>query len=232
MLPAMPSAAVHRRVLAVGPVALALAAVVPAGVGRAGEAGLAVPTPVRAPRSVALGGDPIAVQLAAADARRSQASDRPSRGSTRLRALAPAPAPAARPRLSVVVAPVLGRYRLTAGYDESGGLWTKRHTGQDFACSWGTPVRAVAAGRVVFAATKGAYGRRVSVRHADGTYTTYNHLSHIAVEVGDRLTAGQVLGRVGSSGNTTGAHLHLEVLPDGVTFTDPRAWLLDHGVRI
>ncbi len=125
---------------------------------------------------------------------------------------------------SAVVRPVTGGYRITAGFGDRSGLWgSGRHTGLDFACPVGTSVHAVAAGIVIAAGFDGAYGNRLEVRHADGTVTTYNHLSSITVH-GGRVGAGEVIGRVGSTGNTTGAHLHLEVLQGG-SLVDPARWL-------
>ncbi|HYN75146.1 MAG TPA: M23 family metallopeptidase [Candidatus Limnocylindria bacterium] len=125
---------------------------------------------------------------------------------------------------SAVIRPVAGGYRLTAGFGDRSGLWgSGRHTGQDFACPVGTSVHAVADGIVIAAGFDGAYGNRIEVRHADGTVTTYNHLSSISVP-GGRVRAGDVIGRVGSTGNTTGAHLHFEVLQGG-SLVDPARWL-------
>lgn len=140
--------------------------------------------------------------------------------------------PKARPARAglAVVRPIAGGYRLTAGFDERGGRWhASRHTGQDFATSRGTPVRTVADGVVRASGYRGSYGLRVEIRHGDGTVTTYSHLSSASVRVGQRVTAGERIGRVGSTGNTTGAHLHLEVLLGGESFTDPLRWLRAHG---
>jgi murein DD-endopeptidase MepM/ murein hydrolase activator NlpD len=125
---------------------------------------------------------------------------------------------------SAVVRPVAGGYHLTARFGDSSSRWgSGRHTGLDFACSVGTPVHAVADGVVVSAAYSGAYGNRIEIRHADGTVTTYNHLSHIEVH-GGSVKAGRVIGLVGSTGNTTGAHLHFEVMQGG-SYVDPEHWL-------
>lgn len=152
-------------------------------------------------------------------------------------AAAPAPAPAARPATASraarpgTVSPV-GGYRISARFGSSGSSWSSgRHTGLDFAASSGTPVRAVAAGRVVSAGWDGSYGRAVVIAHGDGTSTRYAHLSADSVGVGDRVGAGERIGRVGSSGNASGPHLHLEVLV-GDRFTDPARWLRKHGVSI
>lgn len=148
-----------------------------------------------------------------------------SRAQVRTTPTAAAPRPTA-------VRPVAGGYRLTARYGERSGRWYLGfHSGLDFAASTGTPVVAAAAGVVREAGRDGAYGRRIVIVLADGTWTTYNHLSAIGVRVGDRVGAGERIGRVGSSGNTTGAHLHFEVLAGPERFVDPLSWLRAHGVR-
>ena len=128
------------------------------------------------------------------------------------------------------VLPVLG-FRLTAGFGESSGLWSHRHTGQDFACPTGTPVRAVGDGVIIFAGWDGAYGRKIIVRHADGLETWYAHLSAF-VRTSGKVQAGDVIGKVGSSGNTTGPHLHFEVRPSPDDPIPPLQWLRQHGVDV
>ncbi len=134
---------------------------------------------------------------------------------------------AARPKY---VAPVLN-FRWSAGYGESSSLWSSMHTGQDFAAPEGTSVRSVADGTVVSAAWEGSYGQKVVVLHDDGTETWYAHLSSF-VRTGGRVQAGDVIGRVGSTGNSTGSHLHLEVRPGGGDPVEPISWLRSHGVNL
>jgi murein DD-endopeptidase MepM/ murein hydrolase activator NlpD len=104
----------------------------------------------------------------------------------------------------------------------------KLHTGTDFGVPTGTPVRAAADGEVLQVIWSGAYGRRVVVDHGrvGGAYivTTYNHMSRFAVRKGQRLTRGQILGYSGSTGWSTGPHLHFEVLANG-KFIDPMRML-------
>jgi murein DD-endopeptidase MepM/ murein hydrolase activator NlpD len=124
-------------------------------------------------------------------------------------------------------------YRITATFGSGGGYWSSgRHTGLDFATDAGRTVGAVAAGTVVEAGWAGAYGQQIVIKHAGGVRTSYSHLSRISVEKGDRVTPGQAIGAVGSSGNTTGPHLHLEVLKPDDTPIDPMVWLRRHGVRV
>lgn len=89
------------------------------------------------------------------------------------------------------------------------------HSGIDFRVMHGAPVRATAAGRVVTADYSGGYGNMVEVEHASGVSTRYGHLSAISVAPGQRIEAGQVVGRAGSTGRSTGTHLHYETRIDG-----------------
>lgn len=132
-------------------------------------------------------------------------------------------------RPAVWTAP-LTSYRLSAGFGQRSSLWRSVHTGQDFAAPSGTPVRAVGAGVVTSVSYAGSYGRRVEIRHGDGSSTWYCHLSSYASRAGQRVRAGQVIGRVGSTGNSTGPHLHLEVHRPGGGATNPLSWLRGHGV--
>jgi len=89
------------------------------------------------------------------------------------------------------------------------------HGGIDIAQAYGQDVRAAADGRVVFAGTRGGYGTMVVVEHAGGRQTRYAHLSQATVAPGDAVGAGQVIGKSGSSGRSTGPHLHFEVVEAG-----------------
>ncbi|MGW0583813.1 peptidoglycan DD-metalloendopeptidase family protein [Streptomyces sp. NPDC002920] len=109
---------------------------------------------------------------------------------------------------------------------------TKLHTGVDFGAPQGAQVSAARDGTVVFAALTSAYGNRVVIDH--GTIggkrleTTYSHLSRIDVTVGQSVRTGTPVGRVGSTGLSTGPHLHFEVIYDGY-YTDPMPWLTASG---
>ena len=121
------------------------------------------------------------------------------------------------------------------GYKVAGKLWSRGyHTGVDFPVPTGTTVRAVGEGTVVAAGWGGSYGYQVVVRHPDGMYSQYAHLSAITVHSGQRVSAGQRLGRSGSTGNSTGPHLHFEMRtgPGFGTDVDPLAYLRARGVRI
>jgi len=91
------------------------------------------------------------------------------------------------------------------------GGGTGFHAGYDIAASMGTPIRACRSGTVVIAGWQGGYGNAVVIDHGGGMATLYGHQSQIAVSVGEQVLAGEVIGYVGSTGNSTGPHLHFEV---------------------
>jgi murein DD-endopeptidase MepM/ murein hydrolase activator NlpD len=110
--------------------------------------------------------------------------------------------------------------------DGFGPRGNRFHTGLDYRASTGTPVMSAAAGRVTFAGwSLGGWGYLVTVAHTGGTETAYAHLSRVSVRVGQRVSAGQRVGGVGSSGNSTGPHLHFEVRIRGAA-VDPLTGLL------
>ena len=108
-------------------------------------------------------------------------------------------------------------FTLSARFGQSGPYWSSgQHMGLDFAAPMGTPIIAADGGKVVEAGQGGAYGNFVEIAHGDGTRTRYAHLSRISVEQGQSVDRGQRLGGLGSTGNSTGPHLHFEVLRNGV----------------
>lgn len=125
-------------------------------------------------------------------------------------------------------------YELSAGFDSAGARWSHRHTGQDFAVGIGAPVRAVGAGRVVSVSCGGGFGIEVVVEHKGGYYTQYAHLAAVTVDQGERVDPGQWVGQAGTTGNSTGPHLHFEVrlTPQLGSGVDPVEWLEDRGVRL
>lgn len=92
-----------------------------------------------------------------------------------------------------------------------GPRWGGQHTGIDIAGSYGASVRAAGGGEVTMAAWYGRYGRTIIVSHGDGLSTLYAHASELLVTVGQTVVAGEIIARVGSTGNSTGPHLHFEV---------------------
>lgn len=123
----------------------------------------------------------------------------------------------------------LTSYRLTATFGQY-GLWSSSHTGLDFAAPSGAAIRAVAGGTVTEASYDGAYGNKTVITLEDGTELWYAHQTSFAVGVGEEVRAGDVIGYVGSTGNSTGAHLHLEVRPGGGDPVDPYAALVQNGI--
>ncbi len=104
------------------------------------------------------------------------------------------------------------------------------HTGLDFRGEVGDPIRATAAGTVTNAGWTGGYGKMVEIDHGNGLATRYGHLSQIDVDVGDKIRVGQVVGRLGSTGRSTGPHVHYETRIDGEA-VDPLKFL-NAGARL
>ena len=129
--------------------------------------------------------------------------------------------------------PVIGEVEFTSGFGVRSDPFLGRpamHTGLDFRAAAGDPVRATANGKVVSSGWAGGYGRMVEVDHGNGLSTRYGHLSEINVKVGDPIRIGQVIGAVGSTGRSTGPHLHYETRIDGEA-VDPQKFLRA-GVRL
>lgn len=98
-----------------------------------------------------------------------------------------------------------------------GQRWGKLHTGIDLATSSGTHVYAWKSGTVTLSSWAGGYGNCILIKHSDGTTSRYAHLSGYNCSVGDKVAAGELIGYVGSTGNSTGPHLHFEVIINGST---------------
>ena len=107
---------------------------------------------------------------------------------------------------------------------EFGGRWGGMHTGLDIAVATGTPAIAAQSGTVVVAGWDGGFGYCVIIDHGDGVKTRYAHASALLVSVGDYVEQGQPVIRVGNTGNSTGPHLHFEVIAEGVP-QNPRSYL-------
>jgi murein DD-endopeptidase MepM/ murein hydrolase activator NlpD len=129
--------------------------------------------------------------------------------------------------------PVVGEVEFTSGFGVRSDPFLGRpamHTGLDFRAAQGDPVRVTANGKVVSAGWAGGYGRMVEVDHGNGLSTRYGHLSEIGVKVGEYVKIGQVIGAVGSTGRSTGPHLHYETRIDGEA-VDPQRFLRA-GIRL
>ena len=115
--------------------------------------------------------------------------------------------------IKIAVKPISGI--ITSRYGVSSSIRRSTHTGLDIAASSGTPIKVIADGTVTFAKYSGSYGNLVKVSHGNGVETWYAHTSKMYVTVGQEVKAGDVIAAVGSTGNSTGAHLHLEIRLNG-----------------
>ena len=133
----------------------------------------------------------------------------------------------ARLQQPLFVMPTKGIFTSGFGY-----RWGVLHAGIDIANSIGTPIRAVSDGVVVDAGPTAGYGMWVKLRHADGTVTLYGHVNSTTVSVGQRVMAGDQIATMGNRGNSTGPHLHFEVLLGGTQRVDPVPWLAKRGLSV
>ena len=115
-----------------------------------------------------------------------------------------------------LIRPVSGT--ISSRFGEGSRLRRSSHTGLDIATSSGTPVVAAASGTVTFSGYKGSYGNLLVITHSNGVQTYYGHCSALYVSAGAQVSQGQTVAAVGSTGNSTGPHLHLEVRVDGVAY--------------
>jgi len=120
----------------------------------------------------------------------------------------------------LAVTPVQGR--ITSRYGHVSSRRSGAHTGTDIACAYGTPIKAVASGTVTFSGWNGSYGKIIKISHGNGVETWYAHCSELYATVGQHVNAGDVIAAVGSTGNSTGNHLHLEIRLNGSTLNPQR----------
>ncbi len=104
---------------------------------------------------------------------------------------------------------------ITSRYGVSSSIRSSNHTGLDIAAEAGTPIKVVADGIITSATYSGSYGNLVKVDHGNNVETWYAHTSKMYVTVGQQVKAGDIIAAVGSTGNSTGAHLHLEIRING-----------------
>ncbi|MFF5156485.1 M23 family metallopeptidase [Streptomyces sp. NPDC000348] len=130
-------------------------------------------------------------------------------------------------------------YRLSASFAQNGGMWASKHSGQDYAVPTGTPVMAAHGGTVVKAGGNGAgdgpaYGNAIVIRHGNGTYSQYAHLSQVHVKPGQIVKTGQRIALSGNTGNSSGPHLHFEIrtTPNYGSAVDPVKFLRAQGVTV
>ncbi|MGW7612221.1 M23 family metallopeptidase [Streptomyces sp. NPDC054766] len=133
----------------------------------------------------------------------------------------------------------VAKYSLSASFNQAGGMWAHKHSGQDFAVPQGTNVMAAHGGTVVKAGGNGAgdgpaYGNAVVIKHGNGTYSQYAHLSRIDVHVGQVVATGQHIALSGNTGNSSGPHLHFEIrtTPNYGSAINPVAFLHGMGVTV
>jgi murein DD-endopeptidase MepM/ murein hydrolase activator NlpD len=131
------------------------------------------------------------------------------------------------------------KYKLSASFAQAGGMWQSTHSGQDFAVASGTKVVAAHGGTVVKAGGNGAgdgpaYGNAVVIKHGNGTYSQYAHLSRIDVKAGQIVKTGQRIALSGNTGNSSGPHLHFEIRTKASygSAIDPVAFLRSKGVTV
>ena len=122
----------------------------------------------------------------------------------------------------LAVSPVQGR--ITSRFGSVSSIRSGAHTGTDICCPTGTPIKAVASGTVVFAERNGSYGNLIKISHGNGVETWYAHCSELYATVGQEISAGDIIAAVGSTGNSTGPHLHLEIRVNG-TAINPQKYL-------
>ncbi len=133
----------------------------------------------------------------------------------------------ARLQQPLFVMPTKGIFTSGFGY-----RWGVLHAGIDLANSIGTPIHAVSDGVVIDSGPTAGYGMWVKLRHADGTVTLYGHVNTTLVSVGQRVMAGDQIATMGNRGNSTGPHLHFEVLLGGTQRVDPVPWLAKRGLSV
>ncbi|MEU0674331.1 M23 family metallopeptidase [Streptomyces sp. NPDC006172] len=133
----------------------------------------------------------------------------------------------------------VAKYRLSASFAQAGGMWAHKHSGQDFAVPSGTKVMAAHGGIVVKAGGNGAgdgpaYGNAIVIKHANGVYSQYAHLSRIDVKIGQIVKTGQRIALSGNTGNSSGPHLHFEIRTTANygSAIDPVRFLRAQGVTV
>ncbi|MFD5176267.1 M23 family metallopeptidase [Nocardia sp. NPDC058379] len=134
--------------------------------------------------------------------------------------------PGSTPSIGGFSLPAKGAF--TSGF---GSRWGTMHRGIDIAAPIGSPIYAVADGTVVEAGPAQGFGLWVRIRHDDGTISIYGHMYDFFVSPGERVPAGMQIARIGNRGDSTGPHLHFEIVQNG-NHVDPQAWLAMHGLQL
>ncbi len=128
--------------------------------------------------------------------------------------------------IKISAVPVSGK--ISSRYGSISSVRSSAHTGLDISAPKGTAIKAVADGTVIFAASKGSYGNLVKLDHGNGVESWYAHTSKMYVKNGQEVKAGDIIALVGSTGNSTGPHLHLEIRIDG-KHVNPQEYLYKSG---
>lgn len=123
-----------------------------------------------------------------------------------------------------LIKPLSGGYTITSKYGHRSSIRSGPHTGLDIAAASGTSIKAAASGKVVYSGSKGSYGNLIVISHGNGVQTYYGHCSKLLANVGDTVEQGEVIAKVGNTGNSTGPHLHLEIRVNGQT-VNPQHYL-------
>ena len=113
-----------------------------------------------------------------------------------------------------LIRPISGT--ITSRFGNRSGVRSGAHTGLDIGAPYGTSIKAAASGTVIFSGDKGSYGKLIIVSHGNGVQTYYGHCSSLVASVGQKVSQGETIAKVGSTGNSTGNHLHLEIRVNGV----------------
>ena len=131
------------------------------------------------------------------------------------------------------------KYSKSASFMQNGARWAHKHSGQDFAVPTGTKVVAAHGGTVVKAGGNGAgdgpaYGNAIVIKHGNGTYSQYAHLSRVEVKIGQVVKTGQEIAKSGNTGNSSGPHLHFEIRKTANygSAIDPVSFLKAKGLKI
>ncbi|WP_328495676.1 M23 family metallopeptidase [Streptomyces sp. NBC_00414] len=204
--------------------------------------GLGVSAAVGTGAAVAADAKPSAVSLSSAAAKSVQeqaaAQAKAAQSKSKAAAKKAAAKPAAAKTASSWVDPVK-KYKLSASFAQAGNLWSSTHSGQDFAVSSGTQVVAAHGGTVVKTGGNGAgdgpaYGNAIVIKHGNGTYSQYAHLSRVDVKPGQVVKTGQRIALSGNTGNSSGPHLHFEIRTSANygSAVDPVAFLRSKGLSL
>ncbi|MFJ2111223.1 MULTISPECIES: M23 family metallopeptidase [unclassified Streptomyces] len=177
-----------------------------------------------------------AAQKAAQAAKKQQAEADEKAEQAKVEAKAAADAKAEQERIAKLASSFAlptSSYTITSTFGQAGSLWSSgQHTGLDFAAPTGTPIKAVHSGTIKSAGWSGSFGYRTVLELDDGTEIWYAHQSSMTVSAGQKVATGDVIGRVGATGNVTGPHLHLEVHTAGGAGIDPMSWLSGRGINV